>query len=120
VAVQRCAHDFFHHVEGSKGSGIDQKQTISARKQFDLPLSWLILPDNAISCEGFSQDRSCLILMNFVFPCVNDVKVVFSQALKTAQILLTDRVALVEGGALELAGAYLGNIMGQFGAHGLF
>ncbi len=58
--------------------------------------------------------------MNFVFPFVNDIKVVFSQALETAEILLTDRVALAEGGSLELSGAYLGNIVGQFGAHGLF
>jgi hypothetical protein len=58
--------------------------------------------------------------MNFVFPYVNDIKLVFSQALETAEILLTDRVALAEGGTLELAGAYLCDIVGQFGAHGLF
>jgi hypothetical protein len=34
-----------------------------------------------------------------------------------ANIIVADRVALVKGGALEFAGADLGNIVGQLGAH---
>ena len=58
--------------------------------------------------------------MDFVLSQVNQVKVVFTQFLKMAQIFIADRMAFLKGGAFELPGANFSNIMGQFRSHRIF
>jgi hypothetical protein len=43
---------------------------------------------------------------------------VFAQALEVTQIRIANRVSLAKGRSLELAGANLGDIVGQLGADG--
>jgi hypothetical protein len=56
--------------------------------------------------------------MNFVIGKIQLIEVVFPQALEVAQIRIANRVALAKGRSLELAGANLGDIMGQLRANG--
>ncbi len=46
--------------------------------------------------------------MDFVLRQVNQVKVVFTQLLKMAQIFIADGMAFLKGGALEFARANFG------------
>jgi hypothetical protein len=58
-----------------------------------------------------------LIFMDFVLSQVNQVKVVFTQLLKMAQIFIADRMAFLKGSAFELSRTNLGDIMGQLRSH---
>ena len=51
--------------------------------------------------------------MNFVLGQIEEVKVVFTQFLKVAQILIADGMALAKGRTLEFAGPNLRNIVGK-------
>ena len=55
--------------------------------------------------------------MDFVLSQVNQVKVVFTQLLKMAQILIADCMAFLKGGTFEFTGANLGDIVGQLRSH---
>jgi hypothetical protein len=55
--------------------------------------------------------------MDFIFRQINDVKVVFSQLLKVAEISLTHSVTSSKGSPFKLARADFGDVMSQFAAH---
>jgi hypothetical protein len=42
---------------------------------------------------------------------------ILTETLKVTQVLLANLVALPEGRPFEFAGSYLGDVMGQIGAH---
>jgi hypothetical protein len=57
--------------------------------------------------------------MNFVLCQVNQVKVVFPQLLKMAQIFIADRMVFLKGGTFEFPGANLGDIVGKLSSDGI-
>jgi hypothetical protein len=76
----------------------------------------LILPDNSLTGQGLRQNCGCLVLVDFVLFQIDYIQVIFTEFLEMAKVFIADGMAFMKGGALELTGSNLGNVMGQFGA----
>ena len=65
------------------------------------------------------KKRRRLIFVDFVLN-VDEVKMVFTQFLQVANVIVADRVAFAKGRALKLAGTNFSDVVGQFRSDGFF
>jgi hypothetical protein len=117
--VQAGAHDLLHHVESGKAGRVHHQQTVSLGEEPHLSLLGGPFTSHAVAGKGFAEDQGGVIFVEFVLFEVQDIEVIFSQALEVTDVPLTNRMVFSKSGALELAGPYFRDIVCELSAHGV-
>ena len=120
MIMEGGAHHLIHQIKRSQGLDAHLEQTVPIGIEIDFSFPGIILPGHSLAGQGPGQDGRSFVLMDFIGLEIDDVEVVFPQALHAADIVLADGVTLAEGGTLEFSRSNLGDIMCQFGPDGFF
>jgi len=64
-----------------------------------------------------AKDQSSVVFVDFVLLEVQDIEVIFSQALEMTDVPVAYGVIFPEGGTFEFTGAYFRDIVSELGAH---
>jgi hypothetical protein len=117
--MERGAHHVAQHVEHFQSLPIHLKQTIPGSNYRDLSLARFALDRDPFPHQRASERRSRIVLMYLIGTKRQDKEMLLADALKMANILVSDDMALAEGRPFEFVLPDLGDIVGKHHADSL-
>jgi hypothetical protein len=115
--VKSRAHDFLDHVESGECCSVYHEKPVPLCEESYFSFFRCPFTPHAIAGKRLTKDQGSVVFVDFILFEVQDIEVIFSQALKVTDVSVAYGVIFPEGGTFEFTGAYFRDVVSELGAH---